>query len=457
MVAGLKIAAETSDGASLVENEIITERFRYINDEMKQIGTKEINNDAKENRMADVTRQEPIQTETVVDYGVCGEEFLQVLLEGATVPLNTQVPMNSRPPWMDAELMKKGREFGMKYLFGIVYAQMLSLAILFSFRGGLEPLIFTGKSGTPFTAFQRYLSTVFRVLSWYQSDVFDEDSEAHKNMAVVRNLHASISRRMNEANRDDLKSKVTLEGKEIWCTHLETLKKDLNEFNPDCLSCPFLEISSLARNDFTEAGKAVYVNQLDLSVTQFGFVALGILYPQQFGVHDATEEDFRGFVHLWRCLGYLLGIEDRYNICSSEDLEVTRARCRAVVEKWAKPSLKEVTPDWEHMFRCVVEGISYYVPGNNFSVAVAYLLWVLDIPYSNLLAKMTWMERMLFHTHCFVLNYMMRIPGYLRFSNFLLDRSLRRARNPSIEWLREKREKVYDYQKLGSPTVETGS
>ncbi|XP_071452714.1 uncharacterized protein [Hetaerina americana] len=385
-----------------------------------------------------------------------GDEYLRLLLEGASVPLDTEVPMNSRPPWMDPELLRKGREFGTKYLFGLVFSQLLSLAILFSFRGGLEPLIFTGKSGTPYTAFRRYLSTVTRIVSWYESDTFEEDSEAYKNMAAVRAKHASVFKRMNEASSsDDLKSKITLEGKEtgIWCTYLEELKKDLRGLRTYESSCPFAEISSLGPKDGSKSREVIYINQLDLSLTQLGFVGLCVLYPQQFGAYDATEDELRGYVHLWRCLGYFLGIKDRYNICSSGDLEVTRMRLRAVMEKWTKPGLRDLTPEWEHMFRCVVEGVGYYVPMNAFGSSVAYLLWVLDIPSPNLLSRMTWMEKILFYVQRLVLNYMMRIPGYRQFCNYMLNGALNKARNASADWLQRKREKVYEFQKFTQPIV----
>lgn len=61
-----------------------------------------------------------------------------------------------KPDWLDLEKFKRGQKFAMDHYFGLSYAQLLSLFILFSFEDGIKPLILTGKSSTPYTAFKRY-------------------------------------------------------------------------------------------------------------------------------------------------------------------------------------------------------------------------------------------------------------------------------------------------------------
>jgi len=57
--------------------------------------------------------------------------------------------------------------------------------------------------------------------------------------------------------------------------------------------------------------KLEFLSQTDLSYTLIGFVGPILLRPTMFGVSE--NEDMTGFVHRWRVLGYLHGIEDKYN------------------------------------------------------------------------------------------------------------------------------------------------
>ncbi|XP_046394384.1 uncharacterized protein LOC124162071 [Ischnura elegans] len=374
-----------------------------------------------------------------------GEAFLDVLLEGMTEGLDTEVSMDTIPTWVDLDLLRKGREFTTKYLFGVIFSHIPALAMVFTFQPGLEPIIFTGKSDTPFKAFRRYLSTVASFISWYETDMIDKDSEGYKSMGAVRMMHASIYKKINEASEEEVRTKTTVQGRKtgVWSTYLEDLKKDFLALDVDASKCPFARIAAQSK----EYGKFLYVNQLDLAYTQLGFVAFVILYPQYFGVHGATEEQLEAYCHLWRYLGHLLGIKDRYNICSEKGLEDTRDRCRAVIEKWVKPGFREVTPDWEHMYRCLLEGLNHHGNGNTFGGSVSYLMWVLDIPVPNLRAKMTWFETFMFYFHCFMMCFLTRIPGVMMILNHMVHRSIEWAKKASPEWLRKKKEIVYDYEK----------
>nr|CAD7204895.1 unnamed protein product [Timema douglasi] len=52
------------------------------------------------------------------------------------------------------------------------------------------------------------------------------------------------------------------------------------------------------------------ISQLDMSLTQFGFMGYGLLYPRKLGL-TGNEDDFEGFIHFWRTIGHVLGIEER--------------------------------------------------------------------------------------------------------------------------------------------------
>ena len=59
----------------------------------------------------------------------------------------------------------------------------------------------------------------------------------------------------------------------------------------------------------------VNFSQYDMALVQSGFFGGIILHPDAFGVH-CTDADLDDYVHFWRGIGYLLGIDDRFNLCS---------------------------------------------------------------------------------------------------------------------------------------------
>lgn len=48
-----------------------------------------------------------------------------------------------------------------------------------------------------------------------------------------------------------------------------------------------------------------------MALTQFGFIGFVMTKPHMLGIHNPPQEDLEGFVHLWRVVGHLLGMEDR--------------------------------------------------------------------------------------------------------------------------------------------------
>lgn len=53
------------------------------------------------------------------------------------------------------------------------------------------------------------------------------------------------------------------------------------------------------------------ISQKDMALTQVGFIGISIVRSKFVGIHEATEEELRAFIHVWRVLGHLLGIEDK--------------------------------------------------------------------------------------------------------------------------------------------------
>ncbi|PNF18365.1 hypothetical protein B7P43_G13578 [Cryptotermes secundus] len=378
-------------------------------------------------------------------------EYLNVLLEGMDVCGDSRCPVDSKPEWVDLGKFRTGQRIAMKYLFGLVLAEMLSLMMILSYPNGLQPLIFTGKSNTPFKSFKRYLSTVIRVRSWYSEDIWEPGTEGHKNIKAVRAMHETVRQELHKTKPDEFLKRSTLTGnckfvcKEaaIWSPLHERIRED---FQRSCLYP-----SPEQRPFLTSKANPVFVNQMDMALTQFGFVGLFVLFPGKFGAHGICDEELDSFVHLWRCLGYVLGLEDRYNLCNG-DLETVRQRSRDIIHFWMKPNLRDVSRDWEHMTRCVVEGINYYIPGITFETSLLYLCGILGIYAPRISAALTFKQKLLYQFMTFTFCVLLRLPGAPSFFNWLMSLAVRLAQVASPEKLRKFEQRKYPYEENATCT-----
>lgn len=230
---------------------------------------------------------------------------LKFLTVGSTIVGDCGRPANAPvPDWLDREKFARGQRFATNNLASVFLAELLSLVGLFSFENGLKPLIITGKSSDPFTAFKRYLSTARRVRSWYSSDPWTEGTAAYKDVQAVRRMHDIVRNRLIDSSLEDIDAAAKIE--KAWSPTRSSL---LQDFRGSCPApapgqCPY----ALAEEDRHKLPKGM--NQAEMAATQSGFVCMVILHPEAFGIHGATDEDLEAFCHVWRSLGYLLGMED---------------------------------------------------------------------------------------------------------------------------------------------------
>lgn len=53
------------------------------------------------------------------------------------------------------------------------------------------------------------------------------------------------------------------------------------------------------------------ISQLDMALTQFGFMGFTLLSGDYLGVNNNSEE-LEGLIHFWRVVGSMLGMEDKF-------------------------------------------------------------------------------------------------------------------------------------------------
>ncbi|XP_046431934.1 uncharacterized protein LOC124185324 [Neodiprion fabricii] len=367
------------------------------------------------------------------------------LLTGRNRPGDCGRPSDFKPEWLDMEKIRRGQKFAQEHMFPIFFSEMLSLFALFSFEDGLKPLIMTGRSSTPFTAFKRYLSTGLRVRHWYTEDLWAKGSAARKDILTVRVMHGAAKRRLDASTNAEIDAAAKIPN--AWCPSREMLLKDFAETceAPVIGQCPYL----IERNS---PDRPKGINQTEMALTQWGFVGLIVSYPKCLGVHYATDEDLEAFCHLWRSIGYQLGMEDEYNFCRGT-LEEIRQRGSDFLETWVKPNLRIITPEWEHMMRCIFTGVSVYLPGATYETSLLYLTEILDLQMPRLYASLSYKDWINFNLSKSLFYCTIKLPGMKSLFNVLLNRILDRAEKYTSEDIEAIRIKLSNFP--GFPDVET--
>ncbi|KAG7153678.1 hypothetical protein Hamer_G009345 [Homarus americanus] len=331
-------------------------------------------------------------SEVVLNSSVPPSPRLTQLLEGLNQPGDSGNPPHP-PQWLDRELFDRGRKFYHQYLFSLCFSELLSLLMNFSFSRSLRTLIYTGRSDTPKKALKRYFSTMLHVIKWFTGDVWAPEDSAHEDILSIRYTHNKLAKGFNSSptcNEKVRNISVSERGHEEPSNSLnKVIRQDLQRVAEDKL---YLE------ND----KPIVYMSQLDMALTQYSFMGLIVTHPEKMGAGAATEEELAGLIHFWRGLGWLLGIDDKYNLCSGSVKE-TKELCLEVERLIAIPSLAVVDWDYEHMAASLITGIGYIIPILSYPAMFRYLAYTINFPIPAFVSRMSyshsfqyWVMRMTF-------------------------------------------------------------
>ncbi|XP_011196851.1 uncharacterized protein Sb_3 isoform X1 [Zeugodacus cucurbitae] len=225
------------------------------------------------------------------------QAYLDHLLQDGALEGDSGAPMEM-PSWYDEALFRKGQLFMNKYRFLITAGMLYGLVSVLAIPSILRVLMCTRQSSTCVTAFRRYIRTILHTNAWYDHPV-SANSKFWTSLRAVRKAHSKSSRA---------------------CSKLG-------------------------------AGQ---ITQKDLALTQFGFIGYATLGAHRVQLYD--EEYLESTTHMWRVLGYLLGIKDEYNICGRNWAE-TKLRLDIVMRRVYKPALENTNEDFEKMTKALVEGL----------------------------------------------------------------------------------------------------
>lgn len=202
-----------------------------------------------------------------------------------------------KPDWFDPQKLQRGQKLARKNFIYIYFWYQFILVNGFALTNFTEILHFTGNSSSMAASRKRYAKTFLAMKTWLysQGDIFDTKNECFKSLLAVRKMHNFYREKYAQVDiASDAQAKAMHEQKAGS-------------------SCPFLA-SEKTKNETP-------ISQFDLALVQIAFITplffWNCLYKNFY-----SEGDLQDWIYLWRCFGYILGIEDEMNVCSSYEQAV---------------------------------------------------------------------------------------------------------------------------------------
>ncbi|KAG5890638.1 hypothetical protein JTB14_034928 [Gonioctena quinquepunctata] len=272
------------------------------------------------------------------------------------------------PLFYDEKLFRKGQDVFNKHIYAMFVGKLFGLLAILSIPSILNILIFTKMSGSDVSAYKRYMATIFHMMVWYQSD-FQPGSKSWKSISEVRRMHNSASRKSCAAN--------------------------INR-----------------------------ISQKDMALTQFGFIGFPLARAEKIGIYHMSEEEWEAFLHVWRVVGYLMGIENRFNICRGS-VEETREICNLLIDNVFRIRIEEKNKNFLSMSRHLIRGMWAMNPVLDFKSFMTLLHDLVrnnDSSNSEFL-QLNWKER----CNVYIINntvFLFKFDLYRVYQNFMMHLSL---------------------------------
>ena len=233
--------------------------------------------------------------------------------------------------------------------------------------------------------FFRYIETGYHISSWYRMTPWDSEKcneDGTMSIEIVNKYHQDAAQLCRKDSRDERRGKAV--------SILEKLPP--NPVNPKKARLDnilFKNLSEIKDNMFKHNKFELYnryissevaFSQMDMAMVQAAFFASFTAFPDHFGAQHATDEELQSFVHVWRVIGYYLGLEDPYNLARLETIEKTRALLIDLGNEFVIPAFLHLDSISLHMLKTFSEGfgIDYHLAMYRHAYAHGYelkLLW----------------------------------------------------------------------------------
>lgn len=279
------------------------------------------------------------------------------------------------PSWMDEAKFNRGRQFYKKFFFSVYLNCLSGLFCSMAIPSMLTTMQLTEQSNTTYKAFRRYLRTLQYMNLWYNSNLcHSTDDEGYRSVQEVRRIHAAVVRK---------------------------------------------QIAGLGQDSET-----VPISQYDMVLTQFAFMGLLVLSPFKLGIWYSRDE-IEGLINFWRTVGYLLGVDEKYNLCS-DSYQETHEKCRELLEREFIPALLNPPEGYEDMTKALLFGIKLIVPGLDYDSYFRFTMNLIGIPSKK---SLTGYPLFRFWFQKIVCQGLLFIPWCRNFFNRLLQKSIAYAEN----------------------------
>uniref|UniRef100_A0A182WAG4 ER-bound oxygenase mpaB/mpaB'/Rubber oxygenase catalytic domain-containing protein n=1 Tax=Anopheles minimus TaxID=112268 RepID=A0A182WAG4_9DIPT len=231
------------------------------------------------------------------------QQYLKTLEEGANISVDYgDIKL---PEWYDGAKIKRAQAFFKRNFLAMFLGKLCGLLAIVTVPSILRILVHTNQSSEPKTAYRRYIATILHTLEWYYEDMVPS-SRAWKSITYVRKTHAGVSKQAASVRT------------------------------------------------------GMIISQRDMAITQFGFVGYAIISYRKLGV-QFDPEDMDALVHLWRVIGHMMGIEERFNACTDR-FETTEQRMSLIADEILKPALLNHTTEFVKMGKALIEGLWCFNP-----------------------------------------------------------------------------------------------
>lgn len=121
-------------------------------------------------------------------------------------------------------------------------------------------------------------------------------------------------------------------------------------------------------------GRAGSITQRDMALTQFGFMGYIALTPHRLGV-QLSRDDMEAFIHFWRVLGHMIGIEDRFNLCT-DCYDTTKPRLEIIMNDIYRPYLENTSEQFYAMANALINGLRCFNPMLDTNAFLYFTKWI---------------------------------------------------------------------------------
>lgn len=147
----------------------------------------------------------------------------------------------------------------------------------------------------------------------------------------------------------------------------------------------------------------------------------------QFGL-KLSDEELKGLIHFWRCIGHLLGMEDEFNLFAIEDLDFQRCLCKHILEVDIKPTISNSTSEEARLMSWSIcasmKGIVSIIYANTF---LKFSLMKNGLVKQANQVQLSFFERILFRLMSFTFGHLAQFSIARRLFNRLLSLSFERT------------------------------